>query len=246
MKKIVVFTEGRGELIFLRHILIKLIGLNDLSFECFSLISDELRNIPYPYINVNAPVHYLIINVGTDERVLSAIEERYEGYLSRGYEIIGLRDMYCKRYQERSPTYIAQDANDYFRNSSEEYVQRFTNPEKIHFFFSIMELEAWLLGLYCFLERLDPLLTTENINNQLGFNLEAIDPETTFYHPAIDFGRILNLANINYDKHIGQMESIVSHITLDDINRLLQRNRCSSFALLYKEIEREFYESIST
>lgn len=247
MKKFVIFTEGRSELIFLRHVLTQVVGYDHLSYRCFSLIKEILHEIPYHLDNPNASVYYLLINVGTDEKVLSAIIERYEQYLEQGFEVIGLRDMYSERYEKKSATKIInQNINDYFRNLDQEQIQRLRNPERIHLFFAVMEFESWLLGLYNFMERLDPSLTAENINQQLGFNLETIDPETVFFHPSNNLKSILNLANIRYAKHIGDIEGFVSHIMLDDFKSLIESNRCNSFMLLFNEIEREFYDALST
>lgn len=110
MKKVVVFTEGQGELIFVRHVLIQLVGYEQLSFECFDLKSDRLLNVPYKRNPPNARIHYQIINVGTDERVLSAIVERYEKFVNMGFEVVGLRDMYSAEYKKKT-TQINQNIN---------------------------------------------------------------------------------------------------------------------------------------
>ncbi len=106
-----------------------------------------------------------------------------------------------------------------------------------------MELEAWLLGMFGNLERIDPLLSPENIRNGLGFDLQVIDPETTFFHPAVQFEQVLRLANRAYGKHGDEMESIVSGITLDDMRDVVAAGRCRSFTSFLSEIQREFDES---
>jgi len=244
MKKIVVFTEGQGELIFVRHILIQLIGYEQLSFECFDLKSDRLLTVPYKHTPPNALIHYQIINVGTDERVLSAIIERCEKFISLGFDVVGLRDMYSVEYKKKS-NQIDQNINILIRNIVDNVINGMNNADKIHFFFAIMELESWLLGIHENFERIDASLTAEAIRDGLGFDLRVVDPETVFFQPAIQFGQVLNLANISYDKHKSEMESIVSNITLDDLHRLVNANRCQSFALFFSEIQREFTEALS-
>ncbi len=242
MKKVVVFTEGQGELIFVRHVLIQLVGYEQLSFECFDLKSDRLLHVPYKHNPPNALIHYQIINVGTDERVLSAIVERHEKFVSMGFEVIGLRDMYSAEYKKIT-NQIEQHINVLFRNSVANVINAMNNAEKIRFFFAIMELEAWLLGLYENFERISPLLTPENIHKNLGFDLRVIDSETTFFQPAVQFAQVLNLANVSYDKHKSEMESIISNITIDDLNNLVNTGRCNSFALFFSELQREFSEA---
>jgi len=242
MKKIVVFTEGRGELIFIRHIITQIIGYEYLSFQCFDLISDSYRKASYAQDNPNATVYFEIINVGTDARVLSAIAKYHERYITSGFDIIGIRDMYSEQYKKKSNK-IDSDVNKYFRDLTNDYISKLNNPEKIHLFFAIMELEAWFLGLYNIFVKVNPLLTVENIKKQLSVDLETIDPETSFFHPAIIFEKILNLAKINYDKHEKEIESFVSKITLDDIKYLIESNRCNSFASLFLEIEEKIDEA---
>lgn len=241
MKKIVVFTEGRGELIFIRHLLIQIVGYEHLSFQCFDLISDTYRKVSYTLDNPNALIYFEIINVGTDTRVLSSITKYHNRYIELGYDIIGLRDMYSEEYKKKSGV-INQDVSSYFQDLVKDYLNKLNNPERIHFFFAVMELEAWFLGLYKILERVNPLLNVENIRVQLGFDLEAVDPETNFFHPAIKFAQVLNLANINYDKHTGEVESFVSRILLNDIHDFVSADCCNSFVLLFSEIQRQYDE----
>ena len=242
MKRIAIFTEGQGELIFTRHILIQLIGYEQLSFECFELNSDRLRPVDYSYRAPNALIHYQIVNVGTDERVLSSIIERYKKLTSQGFEVVGLRDMYSEKYKKKT-TKVDPTINDYFIDVINKQIGNLDGADNLHFFFAIMELEAWLLGMYQIFERMDASLTPENIKRELGFDIRTIDPEKSFFRPAMQLKRMLALANIRYDKHKNEMENIVSKITLEDMEHLIASNRCNSFALFFGELKREFNEA---
>jgi hypothetical protein len=249
MKKIVVFTEGRGELIFMRHLLLQMVGNGRLSIQCLELHSDQLRPASYQLSVDNPSVYSVIISVGTDEKVLSEIVEQYQGYLDKGFQIIGIRDMYSKQYEERlrlinhENNETIAEVNNYFIDKARKIINSLDNHLSIHLFFAIMELEAWFLGMYDTLERINPALTADRINNELGFDLRVIDPETSFFHPSVDFSRVLHLAGIGYGKHVADMERIVSTITLDDIELIANENRCNSFALLFSEIQRELEEA---
>lgn len=242
MKKVVVFTEGQSELIFVRHLLIQLIGYERLSFECFDLKSDRLMIVPFKHNPPTPLIHYLIINVGTDERVLSAIVERSEKYLGQGFEVVGIRDMYSAEYKKKSNR-IDQRINDLIFSAVHNVINGLSNADKIHFFFAIMELEAWLLGFHENFERLDASLTADHIRDNLGFDLRTTNPETAFFQPAIQLEQVLDLANRKYDKRKSEMESIVSKITIDDLKHLADSDRCGSFALFFSEFQREFAES---
>lgn len=242
MKKIAIFTEGQSEVIFIRHILTQLIGYEYASFECLELRSEILQTIPYKHTPPNALIHYQIINVGTDEKVLSAIIERHEKFESAGYEIIGLRDMYSAAYKKKS-TQIEDGLNQYFIKKTKEAIDALNKAELIRFFFAIMEIEAWLLGFHENISRLNDDLTPENILSKTGINIQIVDPEITFFQPASQLRQILNIAEINYGKHKEDIERIVSGITLKDIETLIKENRCNSFALLVSELERSFLEA---
>ncbi len=231
MRKVAIFTEGKGDLIFVRRFLQESMGNELLSFKCMELHADRERPIPYDYRPPKAKIHFLLVNVGNDERVVSAIAEREEGLSRRGYDhIIGLRDMYSHEYRKRArdvdSTIIAK-----FIQGARASIERMANPSRISICFAIMELEAWLLGmssLYC---RLNPILTCSYIKRHLGFDLGAIDPEAEFFHPAVQFSKILRLGGIKYDKSSTIMERVLGRMLIEDIADATASNRCSSLLL---------------
>jgi hypothetical protein len=245
MKKVVIFTEGRSELIFIRELLIRTIANNDLSFDCIELKAGKRLLFPYKQNSPTAKIHFLIVNVGNDERVLSEINNRGSNYTIQGMEIIGIRDMYSETYENYSHQ-IDQNVIGMICQSHEDIIKKMCHSEMIHFFFAIMELEAWFLAMYRIFERIDPLLTTENIKNRLNYDLENNDPEKTYFHPAVQVGQILQLAGRDYDKHQSDVSSIVSHINVADIQNVIYNNFCRCFVQLNTEIQREYLESQNT
>ncbi len=237
MRRVVVFTEGQGELIFVRYLLIQAIGYDHLSFECLGLRADRLFPVPYKYCSPNASLHYLLVNVGNDETVLSTVAERQENLISKGYDVvIGLRDMYSKAYRKRSRC-IDDAVTDSFIRAQEVIIQQMSNHDRVHVFFAIMELESWLLSMYRLIERIHPSLSCAYIESRLGFNLSLVNPEAEFFHPAVEFGAILELADMRYKKSEDQMESILSKMIPTDINDALEECRRSrSFAAFFSEV----------
>ncbi|WKZ34905.1 MAG: hypothetical protein QY332_14905 [Anaerolineales bacterium] len=240
MKKVVIFTEGQGEQILIRQILWHLIGDQNISFECLELYGDNLRAVPFDYKSANPLIHYQIINVGNDERVSSAIKDRYDGYVSAGYEIVGVRDMCSSAYKKRSME-INLEVNNYFIQSYNEILQLGTTP--VHFFFAVMELEAWILAMHKVLTRIDTQLTSEYIAEQLGYDLCVIDPETSFFSPANELAEIFTLAGKKYDKHRGDMENIAHNIFDEDILNVLEDKRFNSFTSFLLEIQKQYSEA---
>ncbi len=236
MKKIAIFTEGQGELIFVRHLLPQMIGYERMSFECLALRADRMFSVPYKHCPPNAPVHFLIVNVGNDEKVASAIAERQESLIRKGYDkIIGLRDMYSEAYRKRSSC-IDDTVTESFIQAHHTAIQQMSNSDKIHISFAIMELESWFLSMYNLFERIHPDLLCSYIESELGFDLETINPETEFFHPAKKLGDILGLVGIKYGKSKDQMESISSKIIATDINDAFENGRSMSFSTFISQI----------
>ena len=155
MKKVAIFTEGQSEQIFVRRFLEEKIGWERISFKCLRLHANALHDVPFRYCSPNADVYFLLVNVGNDEKVLSAIKEREKDLFRKGYEkIIALRDMYSERYCRRSSRLISNSVTEMFLNCWRTIIQTMSEPSKISIHVAIMELEAWFLGMYSIFERI--------------------------------------------------------------------------------------------
>ena len=238
MRRVAIFVEGQSELIFIRNILFRLIDPAKLSFECITLQRYAKRGVLYPYTSPEPRVHFLIVNAGNDTSVVSAISERESNLFQRGFiEIIGLRDMYCQAYHKRSPGIIRKDLSRQFIDNHNNVIQRMSKPDHIHLFFSIMELEAWFLSMYGIFEKIEPTLTLEHIEGELGYNLREIDPQTAFYRPSNAIRDVLALCGERYTKSADEIERITQAIDIDDIRIGFENDRCQSL--------KDFYEKIS-
>jgi hypothetical protein len=171
---------------------------------------------PFDYPNPHAEVCFLIVNVGQDEKVLSAIKEREEDLIKKGFErIIGLRDMYSGEYSKRSPREIDNRVTREFIDGLNSTIQKMSEPSKIRMHIAIMELEAWFLGMYDIFGKINSRLSVDYIEEELGFNLAEIDPQTQFFKPAEEVNRIFQL--------IGDPDAF-------------NNGRCSSFREFYEEM----------
>ena len=237
MKKVAIFTEGQSEQIFVRHFLEEKIGWEKISFRCIRLHANALHDVPFSYCSPNADVYFLLVNVGNDEKVLSAIKEREKDLFRRGYEkIIALRDMYSESYCRRSARLISDSVTEMFLNHWRSTVQTMSEPSKISLQVAIMELEAWFLGMYCIFERVDSSLSVDYIESELGFNLRSVDPQREFFHPADTLNSIFRLIGLQYGKSKDEVESICSRIRSTDYCTAFEDGRCSSFEEFYNEL----------
>lgn len=236
-KKIAIFVEGQGELIFVRNILGHLFADIPHSYECLRLQSGNLEEVPYSVTNPNSEVFFKLINVQNDAKVISAIMEREEKLLSDGYDrIIGLRDMYSRKYKESANGSIDKSICTKFIQGAQQTISDMSQPDKIIVHFSIMEVEAWWISMYNLFEKLHESLTEENINAELGYKLSEVDVEEAFFHPAVELTRILAIAGIEYGKKLGDVESITSSIDMLNIEAAFENGRCSSFKVFCEDL----------
>lgn len=244
MRKVAVFVEGQTELIFVRDFLLKWFEYdgNQIGFECYNLENNDAHPTEFAYGNRQSENYYLIVNVGNDNSVLSAIKTRLQFLLNKDYQIVvGLRDMYCKQYRnEVANATIKPEINELFISATNEQIAQIENGEAIKFHFAIMEVEAWLLGMPKVFSSKDNLLTPNYIKQKLSIDLNC-DPETTIFHPAKEMNNIYSLVEDKYDKHLSDISSIMSSLVKDDFTDLIQSGKCNSFKLFAESILTECF-----
>lgn len=239
MKRIAIFVEGQADQIFIRCLLPTILDLSRLSFTCVKLYANQMQKVPYNY-NVgqsHVEVHFLIVDAANDRKVLSAIKEREQHLFAKGYDkVFGLRDMYSDEYCKHSNK-IQDAVTSKFINGVSQSVSLMSCPEKIHFHFAIMELEAWFLGMYSIFQKIKSTLDTHYIEERVGYDLSEIDPQTRFFKPATELDRILRLPSLRYRKHSHDVNSILSGMDRTDCETAVENGRCQSFDCFYSELQ---------
>lgn len=228
MRKVCVFVEGQTEQVFVREFLVKWYEYSGISIECLQIRGNQSMQAEYPVPAPDAEIYYQIVNVGNDNRVLSFLLDRVSGLKAEGFEIVlGLRDMYCATYRNRSKVIDSELNNSFIAASKEEIDERLKEDSGlVSFHYAIMEVEAWMLAMYPFLLKKFPSITMDDINNV--FDTSA-DVETSVYHPADTLDRIYGLSGNKYDKHKSDANSILSYLEKDDFERLYESGNCASF-----------------
>jgi hypothetical protein len=213
------------------------LGWDKVSFKCFKLYSDRTISIPFSHVNPRADVYFQIIDVGCDERVLSAIKERECFLFEKGFDrILGLRDLYSEIYLKHAGRSISTAAIKIFFEGAKQTIQQMSLPDKISLHFAIMEVEAWFLAMCNIFEKLDKKLTIKYIAEKLHFNLDEVDPQERFIKPSDEVNQIFQLIGHRYEKSISDVESICHRIEQNDIQAILESNRCQSFKAFYQDI----------
>ena len=220
-RRIAVFVEGQTEQIFVRECLLKYYeyDASQLGIRCYRLLNHEMQPASHDHGDEHSQNLYMIIDSGNDNNVLGAIRRRYERLQNKYDSIIGLRDMFCDAYKSQAMGMgIDQELNQRFINSADKAVREFDCVCKVRFFFAIMEIEAWLIAL----------CTPSLIGD--------IDPETEYLHPTISLKKILQAKGKSYDKHKGDIESLMANITRKDLLAFAESGKCASFRKFWDEL----------
>lgn len=102
-RKIALFVEGQGELIFLREFLFRWyqFDTNRVGVTCYSLQAQRFNPVPYPIGDEQSENFFQTVNVGNDQTVLSKMLDESDRLTAQGYhKIVGLRDMFSKQYHQ--------------------------------------------------------------------------------------------------------------------------------------------------
>lgn len=103
--KIVLFVEGRSELIFVYYLLFHIFSADDLIIKPYELLTPNNFSPPIvpEHKGQNPKIEFWILNVNGGELVLTKIKENAINWLDKNYTYVcGLRDMFSKTYDQLS------------------------------------------------------------------------------------------------------------------------------------------------
>lgn len=238
-RKVAVFVEGQTELVFVREFLVKWFcyETNLLGFDCYTLLRNEFCDVAYTYGSLDSENYYMIVNVGNDCTVLGKIRDRIQQLDKLGYQlVVGLRDMYSAQYiKDANGRHIDDVVTQLHIETVHEQIGLIPQGKMIDFHFAIMEVEAWLLGMYAYLMSVNKRLTKEYIEDSIGVDLEE-DPEKTIFHPAMELNRIYGLVGKRYEKHLSDISAIMSLLKKNDFAKLIESGKCNTFKLFAESL----------
>lgn len=238
-RKTALFVEGKTEYIFVRDFLCAWYDYDAerMGIECYAFRADKKDSIPYPFGTRESENFYLIYNVGNDQSVISKMLKESSRLQNAGFQlIVGLNDMYCDAYHKCVKNrQIDLKVNERFKSERNEIIQQRGLDGIMKSHFAIMEVEAWFLGMYHYLQAIDNKLTPSFIMQSLGIDVKQ-DPEIAYYHPAKVLDDIYQLVGKQYDKHESDICAITSKFTKRDYLDLLNSGKCLSFVNFSNDI----------
>lgn len=238
-RKIAIFVEGQAEYIFVRDFLNVWYqyDTNVLGVECYGFRADKANDLPYPIGSRDSENYYQIYNVGNDRSVLSKMLKEADNLRNAGFQlIVGLRDMFSDDYhKEVKVRLIDESVNQRFVNGYRETIANSPYCGIMRFHFAVMEVEAWFMGMYQFLQNIDTSLSPELIMRNTGYDVTK-DPEKSFYHPAKVIDDIYNIVGKQYGKHDSDVNKITASFCKEDYLNLMNSGKCQSFVNFVNDI----------
>jgi len=207
-KKIACFVEGQTEQIFVERLFQEIAGYKKISIATYKFKGGKANRIESQQLNKlstikDAPFFVLLYNCGCDSHVVSDIRKQHQKLTNEGYEkILGLKDLYPKLLSEKGQ--VEGGIKGWLKR-----VQPMGIP--IYITLAVMEIEAWFLAEWHYLEKLDNRLSPDFILQELGLDLRKIDVEQR-PHPSQDLDEIYRLVSRNYDKSEKASQEIINNL----------------------------------
>lgn len=201
MKRAAIFVEGQTEAAFVRRLFIDLAGSRGIRLigekQFKGIFSQE-----YATGTNNDQYQVLIANCCNDEKVMTAIKDRYAGLESAGYDvIIGLRDLFPLTHLELSN----------LKAGMQSVTPTGQVPTTV--VVAVAEVEAWFIEEITHFARVDPALTEASILLATGYGLSSRTAET-LPHPAEALHQAYQVANLAWRKKENQIARTVNSLDI--------------------------------
>ncbi len=212
MIKVAFFLEGQTEQIFIEKLLQQHIGYQG------QIVKINLRGRPSFLGTKNRfktrksdNYYFLLVNVGSDEKVVSVIKENLKAMTgqSKFQAIFGIRDVYPEvQREDKNKLYIS------IRNQ--------IPTDKVKIVLATMEIEAWFLADHNLFSQIDSRLTPGYIKKNLNHHNKPVDlvnddPENRYDRPANIVKDIYNLVSFKYKKRKDDIHKITNKIDYDTL-----------------------------
>jgi hypothetical protein len=193
VRKAAIFVEGLTEQVFAQLLMKEVAGERNIDVESMKLTGGTANRKRLVTLRLRskasaATYYVLIVDSGTDNRVISDVRENYDRLISCGFShILAIRDVY--------PLPRA-DVPNIERMTKYRICTKPVDPDVI---LAVMEVEAWFVAEYTHFGRVDPTLTPARVASALGLDVTNLDAES-LDHPAETLDTIYQLAGKRYQK----------------------------------------------
>jgi hypothetical protein len=236
MKKLAIFTEGQTEQLLVEWLIKSVTEERNVSIvkqeakggkksnRCIEIIEAETENKKYNF-------YILLVNCGTDGKVVSDIIEQYPSLIEKDFQkIIGIRDVY--------PDFKNSEIQKHRDTVNSTFCKRISSTHEVSFLLAVMEIEAWFLAEYSHFIKINKKITLSRIKIELGIDLEN-DDLSKREQPSKDLSDIYWLEAIEYDKSKKIILSILNSMSQKMMHDYV-RLKFSDLNNLYSELKNFF------
>lgn len=206
MKKLAIFVEGLTEQILVRKMLHAVLDRNRIAIQTVKITGGHNVRMSFTVMraaHVDRQTDYfvLVYDCGGETNVKSYMLARRDKLIKSGYSMVmGLRDVY--------PNFEREEVPKLLKGLNHRLPQK---KAATHIYLAVMETEAWFLGEYKHLKKVNRVLTPGYIHKNFGFNPQTGNMEDR-EHPSDDMKRIYQSAGHDYTKKRDRLNAVISKL----------------------------------
>jgi len=251
-KKFAIYVEGQTEQILLSHLFKTWWNFTGIRIENIKLFRNVRKDLIIPNFPADSDYRqdadflFLIIDIQGVGALQSIITERAKRQHDQGFEIIALRDLHAQDFED----YRTKEKRNFQTSESIQNIAKVIeanikkafkqlncgDPNIVDLHFAIMDIEAWLLTFRTTLSKWAGIseekvkaLISNDLTNMENLNSEFIK------NPNKIICQISELGGKSYSKSFHTAQSLVSHISREEINTVYQSSRNSSFSKFWNK-----------
>ncbi len=217
MRKLAIFVEGLTEQILVRQLLQTVLGQNRIAIQTVKItgghnVRMSLTVMRAAHVERQTDYYIMVYDCGGETNVKGYLMAHRDKLVSSGYTmILGLRDVY--------PNFRREDVPKLIRGLNHRLPQK---KATTHIYLAVMETEAWFLGEYKHLKKLNGKLTPQYIEKRLGFNPRTENMEDRD-HPSADIKAAYQLVGHDYTKKRDRLNAVVRKLDFNHFTHELAR-----------------------
>jgi len=203
MRKLAIFVEGLTEQILVRHLLQAVLDQNRIAIQTVKITGGHNVRMSFTvmraaHVERQTDYYIMVYDCGGETNVKGYLMAHRDKLVSSGYTmILGLRDAYPNFQRDEIPK-LRRGLN-------------YRLPQKkaaTHIYLAVMETEAWFLGEYKHLKKVNAKLSPQYIEKRLGFNPRTENMEER-NHPSDDMKAAYQLVGHDYTKKKDRLNAVV-------------------------------------
>ena len=173
MKKLAVFTEGQTEQLLIESIVKYIANNKAISIVKKEATGGKMGSRNFEIIEAytaheeraEATFYIMLMNCGTDTKVVSDVIENHSNLLASGYQkIIAIRDVY--------PDYLYEEITKFREGVNKIIRSKIKEHSLVSLMLAVMEIEAWFLAEHNHFPKIHEKITLDRIKSEIG-----IDPQ---------------------------------------------------------------------